>query len=94
MFNPYTIIDTILVTEKSMVLKDASKYVFKVNKKATKIDIARAVESIYSVKVQDVNVINHKGKPKRLGQRSPKMGHTAAIKKAIVTLSEGEIEIV
>jgi large subunit ribosomal protein L23 len=93
MFNPYTVIDTILVTEKSMEMKDASKYVFKVSKNATKIDIARAVENIYNVKVQDVNVIIHKGKPKRLGQRSLKMGHTAATKKAIVTLSEGEIEV-
>ncbi|MCF7790951.1 MAG: 50S ribosomal protein L23 [Victivallales bacterium] len=93
MFNPYSIIDTILITEKTMDLKDSSKYVFKVDKKATKVDIARAVENIYNVKVQDVNVLNHKGKPKRLGQRSLKMGRTAATKKAIVTLSEGEIEV-
>ena len=93
MFNPYTVIDTILVTEKSMEMKDASKYVFKVSRNATKIDIARAVENIYNVKVQNVNVIVHKGKPKRLGQRSLKMGHTGTTKKAIVTLSEGEIEV-
>ncbi len=93
MFNPYSIINTILVTEKTMDLKEASKYVFKVNKKSTKIDIARAVETIYNVKVKDVNVIVHKGKPKRLGQRSLKMGHTSTTKKAIVTLSEGVIEV-
>ena len=95
MKNPYKIIDTILVTEKSMDLKEElNKYVFKVSKDATKIDIARAIESIYDdVKVGNVNVLVRKGKPKRMGRRSAQMGYTATTKRAIVTLSEGNIEV-
>lgn len=93
MWNPYSVIENILMTEKSMELKDVDKYIFNVNKAATKIDIARAVEDIYDVKVKDVNVLNRKGKPKRMGRRSLKMGHTASKKRAVVTLSEGSIEV-
>ena len=59
------------------------KYVFKVMKNATKPEIANAVEEMFGVKVLDVNTINMKRKPKRLGVHS---GYTAAWKKAIVTL--------
>ena len=93
MWNPYSVIENILMTEKSMEFKDVNKYVFKVGKKATKIDIARAVEDIYDVKVKDVNVLNRKGKPKRMGRRSTKMGLTASAKRAVVTLSKGSIEV-
>ena len=94
MFNPYSVIKTILVSEKSLAQKDASKYVFEINKDATKIDVARAVESIYNVKVKGVNILNRIGKPKRMGRRSIKQGYTSDTKRAIVTLSEGSIEIV
>ena len=60
------------------------KYVFKVMKNATKPEIANAVEEMFGVKVLDVNTINMKRKPKRLGVHS---GYTAAWKKAIVTLT-------
>jgi len=93
MWNPYSVIENILMTEKSMELKDENKYIFKVSKAATKIDIARAVEDIYDVKVRNVNVLNRKGKPKRMGRRSPKMGYTVSTKRAVVTLSEGSIEV-
>jgi len=93
MKNPYSVIETILVTERSMELADEIKYVFKVNTDANKIDIRAAVESIYDVKVSSVNVMNRLGKKKRMG-RSPKVGRRANWKKAIVTLSEGEISIV
>ncbi len=93
MWNPYSVIENILVTEKSMEAQDENKYIFKVSKAATKIDIARAIEDIYGVKVKDVNVLNRKGKPKRMGRRSLKMGHTASTKRAVVTLSEGSIEV-
>ena len=93
MWDPYSVIENILMTEKSMEMKDEDKYIFKVGKAATKIDIARAVEDIYDVKVKDVNVLNRKGKPKRMGRRSLKMGHTASTKRAVVTLSEGSIEV-
>ena len=59
------------------------KYVFKVMKNATKPEIASAVEEMFGVKVADVNTINMKRKPKRLGVHS---GYTATWKKAIVTL--------
>ena len=59
------------------------KYVFKVMKNATKPEIASAVEEMFGVKVLDVNTINMKRKPKRLGVHS---GYTANWKKAIVTL--------
>jgi large subunit ribosomal protein L23 len=94
MLNPYSVIETILVSEKSMDLKDANKYVFKVNKSASKIDIAHAVEKIYDVKVKDVNVMIRKGKPKRMGRRSVKQGYTASAKRAIVTLSDGSIDVI
>ncbi|MEI6055713.1 MAG: 50S ribosomal protein L23 [Lentisphaerota bacterium] len=95
MFNPYSIVKTMLVSEKSLAQKDAGKYVFEIDKKATKIDVAHAVEAIYSgVKVKSVNVLIRPGKPKRMGKRSPKQGYTSESKRAVVTLSEGTIEIV
>jgi large subunit ribosomal protein L23 len=93
MWDPYSVIENILMTEKSMELKEVDKYIFKVTKGASKIDIARAVEEIYSVKVKNVNVLNRKGKPKRMGRKSSKQGHTASTKRAVVTLSEGNIEV-
>ena len=93
MKNPYSVIQTILITERSVELAEENKYVFKVNPEANKIDVRNAIESIYDVKVSTVNVMNRLGKKKRVG-RSPKVGRRANWKKAIVTLSEGEISIV
>ena len=93
MKNPYSVIQTILVTERSMELADENKYVFKVDPSANKIDIRAAIESIYDVKVGSVNVMNRLGKKKRMG-RNPQIGRRANWKKAVVTLTEGEISIV
>lgn len=93
MKSPYDIIETILVTEKSTDLQEHGKYVFQVAPGANKIEIAGAVESLYDVKVKSVNVINCKGKPKRLG-RAQRMGRRSDWRKAIVTLSEGDINII
>ena len=60
------------------------KYVFKVMKNATKPEIAKAVEEMFGVKVLDVNTINMKRKPKRLGVH---FGYTSEWKKAVVTLT-------
>ena len=60
------------------------KYVFKVDRKATKPEIAAAVEELFNVQVKDVNVINMKRKPKKMGVHE---GYTSAWKKAIVTLT-------
>lgn len=92
MTDPYKIVQTILVTEKGTELADElDKYVFKVSREANKIQIREAVEELFDVKVSSVNVMNRKGKRKRL--RSASYGSRADWKKAIVTLSEGEIDI-
>ena len=88
----YEIIDTILITEKNTEMLEENKYVFKVATSATKIDVARAVVELFDVKVKSVNIMNYKGKPKRV-QRSMKIGRRANWRKAIVTLSEGTIEV-
>ena len=73
-----------IITEASMDRLEAKKYTFEVRRDATKPEIAKAVEEMFGVKVADVNTINMKRKPKRLGVHS---GYTAAWKKAIVTLT-------
>ena len=90
--NSYDMIRNILVTEKSTLLKEANQYAFKVDPKASKLQIAAAIEEIYGVKVASVNIINCLGKKKRAG-RSPIVGKKADWKKAVVTLAEGTIEL-
>jgi large subunit ribosomal protein L23 len=102
--NPFSVILSRYATEKSTVLeglKDSEsnksvkrcelpKYVFIVDKTANKIEIASAVENIYSeqnVKVVAVNTINVKPKAKR---RRGRPGKTKAFKKAVVTLEKGD----
>ena len=92
MKTPYEVIDTVLITEKNALLQEQNKYVFKVKKDATKIDVANAVAKLFDVKVSKVNIMNYDGKKKRAG-RTHKMGKRADWKKAIVTLSEGEINL-
>ena len=93
MKDPYSVIHTVLVTEKGTLLADElDKYVFKVAKDANKIEIASAVEALFDVKVSSVNVMNRKGKRKRL--RYGNYGKRADWKKAVVTLSEGAIDII
>ena len=81
----YDIIKRPIVTEKSMILAADKKYTFEVAKDANKIEIAKAVEEIFGVKVAKVNTINMYGKEKRLG-RYPS-GRRASWKKAMVTLT-------
>ncbi len=76
-----------IISEKSYDLTELSKFTFKVDKRATKPEIRRAIEEIFSVNVTAVNTINMKGKPKRQGVSS---GHRADWKKAVVTLVEGQ----
>ena len=73
-----------IITEASMDMLDAKKYVFKVQKSATKADVATAVEAMFKVKVESVNTLNMKKKPKRMGVHA---GYTSEWKKAIVTLA-------
>ncbi|MBQ9789734.1 MAG: 50S ribosomal protein L23 [Lentisphaeria bacterium] len=93
MRSAYDVIKAPLVTEKSNSLAAAGKYVFKVSPNAEKIEIGKAVEELFNVKVKSVNVMNYEGKAKRAG-RTNKMGRRADWKKAIVTLAEGSIEII
>ena len=72
-----------VVTEKSNDEIQMGKYTFKVNKKATKVDIKRAVEKLFEVKVLSVNTMTVKGKEKRVGRS---VGKTSDWKKAIVTI--------
>ena len=73
-----------IITEASMDAAQAKKYTFKVMAGATKAEIAAAVEELFKVDVADVNTINMKKKPKRLGYHQ---GYTSEWKKAIVTLT-------
>ena len=93
MNNAFDVIIAPVVTEKCNALMQEKKYTFKVNPKAGRIEIARAVEELFKVKVAKVNVMNYLGKAKRAG-RSMKMGRRADWKRAIVTLAEGSIEII
>ncbi|OGV49007.1 MAG: 50S ribosomal protein L23 [Lentisphaerae bacterium GWF2_52_8] len=92
MKTPYQIIDNILVTEKNTVLREQKKYVFRVYADSSKIEIAHAIEKLFSVKVKNVNIMNYSGKVKRSG-RSPRPGRRPDWKKAVVTLSEGSIDL-
>jgi len=87
MKSAYDIIKSLLTTEKSTKGKEFNKYIFWVDRKANKIEIRKAVEEIFKVKVQDVNTLNLPGKLKRVRYKS---GYTPDYKKAIVTLKEGE----
>jgi large subunit ribosomal protein L23 len=93
MKSSFDVIKAPLVTEKSNALAAENKYAFKVDVNAEKIEIGKAVEELFNVKVKSVNVMNYSGKAKRAG-RSNKMGHRADWKKAVVTLAEGTIEII
>jgi len=86
------IIKKALITEKSTNARDESnKYIFAVDRRANKIEVATAVEKLFKVKVLDVNVMNMVGKKKRVGRI---MGEKSSWKKAVVTLAAGNrIEI-
>lgn len=83
----YDVIEALIRTEKgSMRLEPANKYIFRVTNKANKVQIKKAIEEIYNVKVAAVNTQVIPGKRKRVRQE---FGHTSAWKKAVVTLREG-----
>ena len=92
MSNARDIIVRPLVTEKSIKSQDNNNtVVFEVKKGTNKIQIKKAVEEIFNVKVESVNVVNQKAKAKRMGRYE---GKTKNVKKAYVKLAEGsKIEI-
>lgn len=87
MTNPRDILIKPLITERTNDLMGENKYTFVVAKRANKIEIQKAVEEIFKVKVLDVNTINVLGKVKRMGRTS---GKRPDYKKAIVKLAPGE----
>jgi len=82
----YDIIIRPIITERSMAAIAEKKYVFEVAPNAGKIEIKKAIEEIFGVKVAKVNTINVSGKAKRLG--AGRLGRTKDWKKAIVQLTE------
>ena len=91
--NPRDIIIRPVVSEKSYAAFDENVYTFVVAHDANKIEIRHAIESIFDVKVTNVNTINRKGKRKR-NRRTGGYGTRPDSKRAIVSLAEGDtIEI-
>lgn len=85
MASSWDIIIKPLITEKCTFLMEEKKYTFRVDRNANKIEIRKAVEEVFGVKVKAVNTMNVSGKFKRMGVHS---GYRSDWKKAIVTLTE------
>lgn len=83
----YDVIVSPVITEKSTMASESNQVVFNVAPDATKPEIKAAVESLFSVKVASVNTLVRKGKEKRF--RGIK-GRQSNVKKAVVTLAEGQ----
>ncbi|MDL4841386.1 50S ribosomal protein L23 [Aquibacillus rhizosphaerae] len=90
MKDPRDIIKRPVITENSADLMAEKKYTFEVSTKANKTEIKDAIELIFSVKVEQVNTMNLKGKFKRMGRHG---GFRPNRKKAIVKLSEDSKEL-
>jgi len=77
-----------VVTERSTELADShDTYTFIVARDANKIEIRKAIETMFGVRVKDVRTMNYRGKLRRVGRS---LGRRAAYKKALVKLAEGE----
>jgi large subunit ribosomal protein L23 len=85
--DPRDILIKPVVSEKSYALLDDGVYTFVVHPDANKTEIRQAVESVFGVRVTNVNTLNRKGKKKRRGRW---IGTRPDTKRAIVTLAEGE----
>ena len=86
----YDVIKSPCLTEKGNLLQETeNKVVFEVDQRANKIEIKKAVESLFNVKVSKVTTSNMTGKQKRVGAKST--GRTSDWKKAYITLAEGKI---
>ena len=84
----HKVLEKPLVTEKSMAaLQDSNRVSFKVQRNANKIEVRKAVEKIFEVTVESVNVVTVRGKKKRFGKN---IGQSKDWKKAIVKLKEGD----
>ena len=80
-----------IITEESMLKMDENKYTFEVAVKANKTEVKQAIEELFNVDVKNVNIMNVRGKLKRMGRFA---GYTRKRRKAIVTIAEDQsIEI-
>ncbi|OYW72401.1 MAG: 50S ribosomal protein L23 [Aerococcus viridans] len=80
-----------IITEESMKIMEDNKYTFEVATKANKTQVKQAIEELFNVDVKNVNILNVRGKLKRMGKFA---GYTRKRRKAIVTISEEQsIEI-
>lgn len=79
-----------ILTEKTTQKIDQGIYTFAVDKKTNKAEVKKVVEFIFDVKVKQVNILNVRKKPKKMGKTS---GFKSAYKKAIVTLKNGTIKM-
>jgi large subunit ribosomal protein L23 len=78
-----------IISEKTYALMNRNVYVFDVDRRATKIDVRRAVEQAFDVRVDKVNTLNRKGKATR-NRRTNKTGQRPDTKRAFVTLHSGD----
>lgn len=86
--NPYKIIKQPVITERATFLREQdNKYVFIVEKKATKSQIKNALKELFNVEAEKINTMTVKGKLKRLGRYE---GYRPDTKKAIVKLKQGQ----
>lgn len=86
--NKYNVVKKPIITEKTEILRrEYNKYTFEVDKRANKIEIRKAVEEIFGVKVEEVNTLNIKPTTKRHGM---KLYQTPLRKKAVVKLKDGD----
>lgn len=83
----YQILVRPIVTEKAAALAAFSKYIFAVSSRANKPEIKKSIQKVYHVHVEDVKILNLPGKGRRYGKVK---GQTSEVKKAIVTLKQGE----
>jgi large subunit ribosomal protein L23 len=88
MNNALSAVKALHVTEKGTQLAAQNKYLFKVDPLANKLEIKRAVEAFFKVKVLNVNTMNYAGKKRR--ERTVRYGKKADWKRAIVTLRPGD----
>ncbi|MGF1450107.1 MAG: 50S ribosomal protein L23 [Opitutales bacterium] len=89
---PDNVLKELRVTEKSSTLTaDLNQYTFEVNTRCDRKQVAAVIEELYGVRVARVNIMNVKGKRKRSRTVRGAYGKTPDVKKAIVTLGEGEV---
>lgn len=91
--NAYEIIKAPIITEKSAhQMMDENVYAFEVDYRANKIEVKNAIEEVFNVTVERVNIMNCRAKNKRVGRYS---GKTARVRKAMIKLADGsKIEVI